>query len=121
MSVLGLAGLSKDSSIERLRACAVIAQQVGLCFYLENLQARKAEEIEVERKAAISMTARKFAHEINDPVGIINNYLTTLRLKLAQEDNVQEELGVIGEEITRISNMINQLDMFSGTVSPRAP
>ncbi len=116
--LLGLPESIKTLPLSDCKLVQVIAQQVGLCFFLENMQARKAEEIEVERKAAISMTARKFAHEINNPLGIISNYLTTLRLKLSKENNIQEELGVIGEEINRISNMINQMDMFSSTVFP---
>jgi signal transduction histidine kinase len=83
------------------------------------MQARKKQEIEAERMAAVSMTARKFAHEVNNPLGIITNYLATMRLKLSKESDIQEELGIIGEEIHRISSMINQMDMFSQTVSPR--
>ncbi len=116
--LLGLPQSVKTLSLSDCKLVQVIAQQVGLCFFLENMQARKAEEIEIERKAAISMTARKFAHEINNPLGIISNYLTTLRLKLSKENDIQEELGVIGEEIHRISTMINQMDMFSSTVFP---
>ena len=117
--LLGLPASVKTLSVSDSKLVQVIAQQVGLCFFLENMQARKAEEIEIERKAAISMTARKFAHEINNPLGIITNYLTTLRLKLSKENDIQEELGVIGEEIDRISNMVNQMDMFSNTVFPK--
>ncbi len=114
--LLGLPASVKTLSVSDSKLVQVIAQQVGLCFFLESMQARKTEEIEIERKAAISMTARKFAHEINNPLGIITNYLTTLRLKLSKENDIQEELGVIGEEIDRISTMINQMDMFSNTV-----
>lgn len=116
--LLGLPESVKTLPSSDCKLVQVIAQQVGLCFFLENMQARKAEEIEIERKAAISMTARKFAHEINNPLGIISNYLTTLRLKLSKENNIQEELGVIGEELHRISTMVNQMDMFSSTVFP---
>ena len=59
------------------------------------------------------MTARKFAHEVNNPLGIIHNYLTTLKLKVADEDNISKELGIISEEINRISAMINRLDTFA--------
>ncbi len=61
----------------------------------------------------MSLTARKIAHEINNPLGIITNYLTTMRLKLSGEDDVQEELEIIGEEIQRISSLISQMDLFS--------
>jgi len=59
------------------------------------------------------MTARKFAHEVNNPLGIIHNYLATLKLKVADEENIKKELGIISEEINRISAMINQLDTFA--------
>jgi signal transduction histidine kinase/HD-like signal output (HDOD) protein len=91
----------------------VIAKQIGLSICLEITQKEKAEEIEREKKAAISMTARKFAHEVNNPLGIIANYLTTLRLKTSEDQSIQEELTVIGEEIERIASMVSQLDLFS--------
>ncbi len=116
--LLGLPESVKTLPLSDCKLVQVIAQQVGLCLFLENMQARRAEEIEIERKAAVSMTARKFAHEINNPLGIISNYLTALRLKLSKENDIQEELGVIGEEINRISTMVNQMDMFSNTVFP---
>ncbi|MGI9538238.1 MAG: two-component system sensor histidine kinase NtrB, partial [Desulfocapsaceae bacterium] len=53
------------------------------------------------------------AHEVNNPLGIIHNYLATLKLKVADEENIKKELGIISEEINRISAMINQLDTFA--------
>ena len=117
--LLGLPESVRALSSSDCKLIQVIAQQVGLCLFLEDMQARKKQEIEAERMAAVSMTARKFAHEVNNPLGIITNYLATMRLKLSKESDIQEELGIIGEEIHRISSMINQMDMFSQTVSPR--
>lgn len=117
--LLGLPESVRALSSSDCKLIQVIGQQVGLCLFLENMQARKKQEIEAERMAAVSMTARKFAHEVNNPLGIITNYLTAMRLKLSKENDIQEELAIIGEEIHRISSMINQMDMFSQTVTPR--
>lgn len=115
--LLGLPAGAKALSKSDGQLILTIAQQVGLCLLVESMEAGKAEEIEAERMAAISMTARKFAHEINNPLGIINNYLMTMRLKLPAENIFQEELGIIGEEINRIVTMVNQVDIFSQTTS----
>jgi signal transduction histidine kinase/HD-like signal output (HDOD) protein len=93
----------------------MIARQVGQSLLLEKMKARKAEEIEAERMAAVSMAARKFAHEINNPLGIITNYLTTISLKLSKDSAIQQELGIVSEEINRISSLVNQMDNFSKT------
>ncbi|HKJ63836.1 MAG TPA: HDOD domain-containing protein [Desulfopila sp.] len=102
-----------DLTESDMKLLQIIARQLGLCLYLERMKKEKEAEIESERQAAISMTARKFAHEVNNPLGIISNYLTSLKLKLAGDKNIEVELGVIGEEIQRISSMVNQLDLFS--------
>lgn len=115
--LLGLPAGAKALSKSDGGLILTIAQQVGLCLLVESMKARKAEEIEAERMAAISMTARKFAHEINNPLGIITNYLMTMRLKLSAENDFHEELGIIGEEINRIVTMVNQVDIFSQTTS----
>jgi HD-like signal output (HDOD) protein/nitrogen-specific signal transduction histidine kinase len=113
--LLGLPESVKTLPTSDYKLIQMIAQQVGLCLFLERMKARRAEEIESERMAAVSLTARKFAHEINNPLGIITNYLTTIRLKLKAENKVLDEIGVIEEEISRISSMIKQMDKFSQT------
>ena len=115
---LGVILLGLPESIKTLiendsRLIQMIARQAGLCLFLEKMKAKKAEEIEAERMAAVLMTARKFAHEINNPLGIITNCLTTMSLKLSKENEIQEELRITREEIQRISSMINQMHMFS--------
>ncbi len=112
--VLGMPEQQPRLPGEDLHLLNIIARQVGLSLCLEFTEKEKAAEIEREKKAAISMTARKFAHEINNPLGIISNYLTTLRLKTVEDTSIQEELTVISEEIDRIAAMISQLDLFSG-------
>ena len=39
--------------------------------------------------------------------------ITTMSLKFSKDDGIQGELEIIGEEISRISSMVNQMDMFS--------
>lgn len=111
--LIGLPGSMTELSKNDYRLLKTITQQAGMSLQLDEIKARKADEIEAERQAAISMTARKFAHEVNNPLGIIHNYLTTLKLKVAGEENITKELGIISEEINRISAMINQLDTFA--------
>jgi HD-like signal output (HDOD) protein/nitrogen-specific signal transduction histidine kinase len=111
--LLGLPESVKALSKNDSKLIHVIVQQVGLCLFLEKMKTKKAEELETERMAAVSMAARKLAHEINNPLGIITNCLTTMTLKLLKENDTQEEIRLIGEEINRISSMVNQMDMFS--------
>lgn len=110
-----LMGLPKDRSTletDETTLLRVLAQQAGLCMYIERMKKRNAEQIEAEKMAAISLTAKKFAHEINNPLGIISNYLAALKFKLEGND-VKEELDIINEEIRRISSMVDQLDLFA--------
>jgi signal transduction histidine kinase/HD-like signal output (HDOD) protein len=111
--VLGLPKSLKTLSYNDQKLVQIVSQQVGLCLHLEKMKAQKAEDLEAERLAAVSMTARKLAHEINNPLGIISNYLTSMSLKLPEDNDIQEELEIIGEEISRISSMVNQMDSFS--------
>ncbi len=91
----------------------VVIHQVGLCLQLERMKEQKAAELDAARMAAVSMTARKVAHEINNPLGIISNYIASIKLKNPADDTMQNELNIIDEEIQRISSMIRQLDIFS--------
>lgn len=111
--LLGLPRDQRSLSGEDVKLIRMIARQVGLSLSIERMKQRKAEEVEAERLAAISMTARKLAHEVNNPLGIISNYLTSLKMKLPEAAEVRGDLDVIGEEIGRISAMVSRLDFFS--------
>jgi len=95
------------------RLIMIIVQQVALKLHLEQEKVRKDEALNRERMDAIATTARKLAHEINNPLGIIGNYLVTLKLKLSGDQEVLNELGIIDEEIQRISAMVSQMEMYS--------
>ncbi len=95
------------------RLVRIIGQQVALRLHLEREKALKAEALNRERMAAIATTARKLAHEINNPLGIIGNYLVTLKMKLSGEQEILDELSIIDEEIQRISMMVSQMEMYS--------
>lgn len=91
----------------------VVAQQVGICLELERMKEQKAADLNAERMSAISMTTKKIAHEINNPLGIISNYLASIKLRLTDDEKIQQELSIVDEEIHRISSMISQMDLFS--------
>jgi signal transduction histidine kinase/HD superfamily phosphohydrolase YqeK len=111
--LLGLPQALNSLAASDSQLLQVVAQQVGLCLQLENMKTQKIAELETERMSAVSMTARKVAHEINNPLGIISNYLTAMKLRLSGDEEVQNELTIIDEEIHRISSLIGQIDLFS--------
>jgi HD-like signal output (HDOD) protein/nitrogen-specific signal transduction histidine kinase len=51
----------------------------------------------------------EIAHEANNPLNIINNYLATLSAKLTDQKDVQEELIVLREEVERASHILLRL------------
>ena len=62
---------------------------------------------------ASSDIARKVVHEVNNPLGIIKNYLKILSMKLSSQDTAQEEIKILNEEIDRIGHILQTLTTFS--------
>ena len=54
------------------------------------------------------MSSRKIAHEVNNPLAIIKNYLNVLSDKMGKEDSISEELSILNEEIDRVSRIMNE-------------
>jgi PAS domain S-box-containing protein len=80
-------------------------------------QHARARLLEVHSPVSASRLAGVVAHEMKDPLGIIKNYVRILSDRLASENARQEELGVISEEIDRITKIIDQLLHFSEACS----
>lgn len=111
--LLGLPDERTQLAEEERQLLEIISQQVALRLHLEQEKIRTTEAVNKARAEAISTAARKLAHEINNPLGIISNYLVAMRMKLTGDSVVLEDLGIIDEEIQRISQMVSQMELFS--------
>jgi len=54
------------------------------------------------------LSSRKVAHEVNNPLAIIKNYLNLLNNKLAKQEPIGGEISVLHEEIDRVGKIIRQ-------------
>lgn len=90
----------------------------------EELKAAQARLVQAEKFAATGSIAAHIAHEVNNPLSIIKNYLkiTGSRLERAatgeadahvDPESVKANLAIISEEIDRIARIINQLRQVS--------
>jgi signal transduction histidine kinase/HD-like signal output (HDOD) protein len=52
--------------------------------------------------------SRKVAHEVNNPLSIIKNYLGILDRKLLNKDAVSGEVAILNEEIDRVGKIIDE-------------
>ncbi len=98
---------------EQIKLLTMFANQAALALHANYLRETQSELIQAERLAASSAMARKVSHEVNNPLGIIKNYLSILGMKLTEDNAVQEELKIIKEEIDRVSSIVNELADFS--------
>ena len=53
--------------------------------------------------------SRRVAHEVNNPLAIIKNYLSVLDDKVSKNEPVVEELSILNEEIDRVSRIVGGL------------
>ena len=79
----------------------------------EALKDAQSKLIESERLAAAGALARKVAHEVNNPLSIIKNYLKILEWKTGEKGSIGEEIKIIGEEIDRVAFIVRELADFS--------
>ena len=83
--------------------------------HVDDVKRRQARIIKSARMEASSIIARKVVHEVNNPLGIIKNYIKILGLKLPERHPAQGELKIISEEIDRAAKILLQLERFFRT------
>jgi signal transduction histidine kinase/HD-like signal output (HDOD) protein len=91
----------------------LFSNQAGMCIQNLSFHQQYARDLNEKRMEAYATLTDKVIHEINNPISIIKNYLETLGLKLPDKHPAQEELSVVGEEITRVTRLIEGLSRFS--------
>jgi len=111
--VLGIDETRVSSLCQQMSLLTMFANLSALALHADNVRRAQTELVQSERLAAASTVARKVAHEVNNPLGIIKNYIKILGLKLSGEDPAQEELKIISEEINRVAAIVRNLSDFS--------
>ncbi|HSM75287.1 MAG TPA: HDOD domain-containing protein [Desulfobacterales bacterium] len=110
---LGLSEAQFRRLTGRIKLLGMFARQAAACLHLDGLKTRQGELIQAQRIEAAAVLARRVAHEANNPLGIIKNYLAILEPKLGEDHPAVQELGIIREEIDRVAQIVRQLSDFS--------
>ncbi len=92
---------------------ALFSRQTGVCLQNLLFHQKYASDIHEKKMEAYYTLTHKVIHEINNPIAIIKNYMENLKMKLPDKHPVQEELSVVGEEISRVSLLMEGLSSFS--------
>ncbi|MEE9442269.1 MAG: ATP-binding protein [candidate division Zixibacteria bacterium] len=76
---------------------------------LKELRQAQKQLVLSERAAAMGDLSAKIAHEVNNPLSIISNYLHLAGRSMDSPETAQEHLGVIRQELDRIAGIVRQL------------
>ena len=107
---------------DRLGLLEMFADEAALALRAEQLRQKQLERIQAERAEASFALARKIVHEVNNPLGIMKNYLKLLAIKLKNQNIAQDEIGILNEEIDRVSALLGGMTALSESNShPAAP
>ena len=117
--IIGLAPADVESLKDWERSLLLLAGHTGMRCRLEKIYRKHAQELAATRVEAVAELARSIAHEISNPVAVLQNYLAVLGLKLDNHPALVADLEIIGREIGRIGDISDQLRDLSGQV--RAP
>ncbi|MBM9616047.1 HDOD domain-containing protein [Desulfobulbus rhabdoformis] len=119
--VIGLKAKAYDSLKNHLDGLQMLAGQAAMALQLENMRRVQTQRIVSERLAAATLVARKIGHEINNPLAIVRNYLHILERKLAKGDPINAEVGIIDDELERLTRITRGLEDLSTGNPPPSP
>ena len=111
--VLGLDHSQFSHLGNHFKLLEMFSSEAALALRVEQLREGQLKRIQSERAGASFAVARKVVHEVNNPLGIMNNYLKNLGIKIKDQGMELDELGIINEEIDRIANIIGGLTAIS--------
>ncbi len=75
----------------------------------QQLRAAQQQLVHTERVAALGEMSARVAHEINNPLGIIKNYLLLIRRSAGTNIEAGNYIDIVGQEIDRIARIVREL------------
>jgi putative nucleotidyltransferase with HDIG domain len=108
--VLGLDKQEFSNLAAQIKPLKMLADQTAVAIRVHHSKRSQLKEIQSERLGASSSMARRVIHEVNNPLGIIKNYLRILGMKLAAADIAQDEIKILNEEIDRVAQILRNLN-----------
>ena len=111
--VIGMDQIELSHLSKHVKLLNMFVDQAALIIHMDHLKRSHFQRIQSERINASVTLARKVAHEVNNPLGIIKNYLKILGMKLVKQNIAQDEIRIMNEEIVRISKILRILNTFS--------
>lgn len=102
----GVARWQVEGLRKRERFLKSFGEQAGAAF-----ETAFGEQREASRRVAAVVeeyreASRKIAHEVNNPLSIIKNYLSVLDSKLERKEPVVGEISILNEEIDRVGLIV---------------
>jgi two-component system NtrC family sensor kinase len=76
---------------------------------LQELRKAQKQLVVTERHAAVGELSAKIAHEINNPLSIISNYMLLIQRNLENPETAARHVEVAREELSRIARIVRQL------------
>ncbi|HHD64621.1 MAG TPA: HDOD domain-containing protein [Desulfobulbaceae bacterium] len=109
LMVIGISKNGHANLLTHATPLQLLASQAAVSIFMQGWQEEQRQRIAYERLEAAALLARKIAHEINNPLAILRNYLKVLDGKLKDRDEIQEELTILDQEFERIGKITHQL------------
>ena len=75
----------------------------------EELSKTQKQLVQSEKLAAVGQLSARVAHEVNNPLGIIKNYLELLAIESGKNERAGEFVTIVREEVDRIAKIVRQL------------
>ena len=111
--VVGLDRTQRSHLGKHFKLLEMFINEAALTLRVEQLRERQLRKIQSERAAASFAMARKVVHEVNNPLGIMKNYLKILGIKLKTQGIELDEIGILNEEIDRVAHILGGLTQVS--------
>ncbi len=102
-----------DEDVDHELPLELYANQLSAA--LRNLRGKPEQELDLVRKyrQREEKRLREIVHEVNNPLSVVYNYLHILELRLQHEASATEQLQMIGSELKRAGEILQQIRELS--------